>query len=235
MLPKLIILHGLNNNSTTWDEFENVMKNRGFPTVRITLPGHGDVRDEGRSFEEVLKSFDKTLRPHVQEPYLVVAYSLGALFFSNWLLGKSENLPLRVVFLAPALYLRNENAIRRIISSLHPKLPIPSIAPRGIQLRKTLFVWEYLNLLGGIERFRKSIDPVEVPSLVMLDPKDELIDAQLLKSEWKKKAPGAEVVFFERPHQKWGLSNHHILFHSKYFTASEWENFIQKVETFLKV
>ncbi len=234
MLPKLIILHGLNNNSTTWDEFENVMKNRGFPTVRITLPGHGSVRAEGRNFEEVLKSFHKSLRPHVQEPYLAVAYSLGALFFTNWLMGRTENLPLRVVFLAPALYLRNENVIRKMISSLHPKLPIPSIAPKEIMLHRTLFVWEYLNLLGGIERFRNSKDPVEVPNLVILDPKDELIDAQRLKSEWKKKAPEAEVVFFERPQQKWGLSNHHILFHSKYFTANEWENFIQKIETFLK-
>lgn len=233
-MTKLIILHGLNNNSSTWDEFESVMKERGFRTVRVTLPGHGDKRDEGQNFEEALKNFDRTLTPHVQEPYFVVAYSLGALFFSNWLIGRKENLPLRMVFLAPALYLRKEKWIRKIIGSLHPKLPIPSIAPRDIMLYKTLFVWEYRNLLSGIERFQNSKEPVQVPSLVMLDPKDELIDAERLKSEWQKKTPGSEVIFLERPQQKWGPSNHHILFHSKYFTGQEWEFYLQTIEQFLK-
>ncbi len=234
MLPKLIILHGLNNNSTTWNEFENAMKERGFKTLRLTLPGHGDIRNEGQTFEEALKKFDQTLAPHVKEPYMVVAYSLGALFFSNWLMGRTENLPLRMVYLAPALFLRNESVIRKVIGSLHPKLPIPSIAPRDIMLYKTLFVWEYRNLLGGISRFRADQNPIAVPNFVMLDPKDELIDAEKLKAEWKNRSPGSEVVFLERPHQKWGPSNHHILFHSKYFTGKEWEFFIGKIENFLK-
>jgi alpha-beta hydrolase superfamily lysophospholipase len=234
MLPKLIILHGLNNNSSTWDEFESAMKERGFRTVRVTLPGHGEKRDEGQSFEEALKKFDQTLRSHVQEPYMVVAYSLGALFFANWLIGRKENLPQKMIFLAPALYLRKEKWIRKIISSLHPKLPIPSIAPKDIMLYKTLFVWEYRNLLGGIERFQNSKDPVQVPALVMLDPQDELIDAERLKSQWQKKTQGSEVIFLDRLSQKWGPSNHHILFHSMYITAKEWEYFIGKIEGFLK-
>lgn len=231
MLPKLIILHGLNNNSSTWDEFENVMKERGFRnTVRITLPGHGDVRDEGRTFEEALLNFDRKIRPHIEEPYVVVAYSLGALFFENWLIGRSDNLPLKQVLLAPALYLRKEKWIRKIIASLHPKLPIPSIAPRDIMLYKTLFVWEYRNLLGGMERFQKASGAIKLPSFVMLDPKDELIDAGRLKKEWK----AGEVYFLGRPRQKWGPSNHHILFHSKYFTEEEWETYIEKIVSFLK-
>ncbi len=235
MLPKLIILHGLNNNSTTWDEFESVMEARGFITIRITLPGHGEIRDEGRSFTAALKSFDEKLKPHVQEPYVVVAYSLGALFFQNWLLGRKENLPLRQVLLAPALYLRNEKWIRKVISSLHPKLPIPSIAPREIMLYKSLFVWEYQNLLGGMTRFHFDSHPTPVPSLVIIDPKDELIDAERLKEKWEEKNPGQERVYFlNRPNQKWGLSNHHILFHSKYFEGKEWGIFIHKIENFLK-
>lgn len=234
MLPKLIILHGLNNNSSTWDEFESVMKSRGFPTVRVTLPGHGSVRDEGKSFEEALKNFDKKILPHVQEPYVVVAYSLGAMFFSNWLIGRKENLPLRQVLLAPALYLRREKWIRKIIETLDPRIPIPSIAPRDIMLYKTLFVWEYRNLLGGMKRFQENPDPVQVPTLVLLDPLDELIDAEKLKTEWLKKNPAHEVYFLERPQQKWGPSNHHILFHSKYFSPTEWETYIQKIDQFLK-
>lgn len=231
MLPKLIILHGLNNNSSTWDEFEGVMKARGFENiVRVTLPGHGSIRDEGQNFEEALKNFDKNIFPHVQDPYVVVAYSLGALFFENWLIGRTENLPLRQVLLAPALYLRKEKWIRKIISSLHPKLPIPSIAPPDIKLYKSLFVWEYRNLLGGMSRFQEKATSIKVPSFVMLDPKDELIDAEKLKREWK----AGEVYFLERPKQKFGPSNHHILFHSKYFTAEEWKTFIEKIEKFLK-
>lgn len=234
MLPKLIILHGLNNNSSTWDEFEAALRLRGFSDiVRFPLPGHGDKRDEGQSFSAALKSFDEKLTPHVQEPYVVVAYSLGALFFENWLIGRKENLPLKQVLLAPALYLRKEKWIREIIKRLHPKLPIPSIAPRDIMLYKTLFVWEYKNLLGGMTRFQLDPSPVTVPSLVLLDPEDELIDAGKLKTEWGKKNPG-EVYFLQRPTQKWGPSNHHILFHSKYFTPVEWEFYVEKVVGFLR-
>ncbi|MFL5783682.1 MAG: alpha/beta hydrolase [Bacteriovoracaceae bacterium] len=233
MLPKLIILHGLNNNSTTWDEFEGVMNERGFKTVRITLPRHGDIRDEGKNFEEELKVFDEKLRPHIQEPYVVVAYSLGALFFENWLIGRKESLPLKQVLLAPCLLLRREKWVRQIIGSLLPFIPIPSIAPRDIMLYKTMFVWEYRNLLGGLSRFQKSSEKISVPSLVIIDPKDELIDGQKLKEEWKKKNSG-EFYFLKRPSQKWGPSYHHILFHSKYFTANEWSNYIGKIENFLK-
>ena len=230
MLPKLIILHGLNNNSSTWDEFEGVMRSRGFKTIRITLPRHGEIREEGKDFEEELKKFSETIAPHIQEPYVVVAYSLGALFFENWLIGKKENLPLRQVLLAPALYLRNEKWIRKIVRNLHPRMPIPSIAPKDIKLYKSLYVWEYRNLLEGMVRFQEATHEIKVPSFVMLDPKDELIDAKKLRREWK----AGEVFFLERPRQKWGPSNHHILFHSKYFTTSEWELYIYKIENYLK-
>jgi pimeloyl-ACP methyl ester carboxylesterase len=234
MLPKLIILHGLNNNSSTWDEFENVMKSRGFTNVvRITLPRHGDKRNEGKTFEEELKVFEEKMRPHVQEPYVVVAYSLGAMFFENWLIGRTENLPLKQVLLAPCLYLRREKLVRQIVGKLLPFLPIPSIAPADIKLYKSLFVWEYRNLLGGLSRFQNAHQPVKVPSLVLIDPKDELIDSEKLKTEWKKKNPG-EVYFLERPEQTWGPSNHHILFHSKYFTKEQWDFYTNKVESFLK-
>ncbi len=235
MLPKLIILHGLNNNSTTWNEFDSVMKERGFNTLRLTLPGHGEIRDEGQTFELALKKFDETLSPHVNEPYVVVAYSLGALFFANWLMGRKENLPQRMVFLAPALFLRGENILRLGLDTLHPNLPIPSIAPRDIMLHKALYVWEYRNLFGGLDRFQADKNPVTIPNFVMLDPKDELVDAQKLKAEWNVRSPESEVVFLERPHQKWGPSNHHILFHSKYFTKEEWDFFIGKIEHFLKL
>lgn len=228
---KLIILHGLNNNSTTWDEFEGAMKARGFKdTVRITLPRHGEIRDEGRSFEEELKVFDEKMRPHIEAPYVVVAYSLGALFLENWLIGKSENLPKKQVLLAPCLYLRRERIIRQIIGSLLPWLPIPSIAPRDIMLYKSMYVWEYRNLLGGLSRVQKSISTIKIPSLVIIDPKDELIDAEKLKREWK----AGEVYFLERPDQKWGPSYHHILFHSKYFSPAQWGFYLEKIEGFLR-
>jgi hypothetical protein len=100
-------------------------------------------------------------------------------------------------------------------------------------LYKTMYVWEYRNLLGGLSRFQKSSEKITVPSLVILDPKDELIDAQSLKDEWKKKNPG-EYFLLERPSQKWGPSYHHILFHSKYFTPGEWSDYTAKIENFLK-
>lgn len=231
MLSKLIILHGLNNNSSTWDEFDTAMKARGFKeTVRITLPRHGDIRDEGRTFEEELKKFDEKLRPHIQEPYIVVAYSLGALFFQNWLIGRTENLPLKQVLLAPALVLRNESVIRKVIGCLHAELPIPSIAPKDVFLYRSLYVWEYRNLLDGILRFRHANEIPKVPTLVIVDPKDELIDTKKLRSDWK----AGEVFFLERPEQRWGPSNHHILFHSKYFTEAEWEMYLSKIVTFLR-
>jgi hypothetical protein len=63
---------------------------------------------------------------------------------------------------------------------------------------------------------------------------DELIDAEKLRSEWKKKNPEHEVQFLDRPGQIWGPSNHHILFHSKYFPERKWDEFVSKIETFLK-
>jgi hypothetical protein len=100
-------------------------------------------------------------------------------------------------------------------------------------LYKTLFVWEYRNLLEGMTRFQKFEGKIQVPSFVLLDPKDELVDAERLRNEWQKKNDG-EVYFLERPEQKWGPSNHHILFHSKYFSGAEWDDYLGRIERFLK-
>jgi hypothetical protein len=68
-----------------------------------------------------------------------------------------------------------------------------------------------------------------------MDPKDELINAEALKSYIEGlKRQDVEFKLIERPLIKApGLGKHHVFFHPDYFVPGEWLNLVTQIKNFL--
>lgn len=220
--PKLIIIHGLNNNSHAFQEMESALQEKGFSTLRITLPGHGEDRSGPLSFHSLIKDV-------VKDPYMVIAFSTGALYFENWLHENAVRPPKAKIYLAPAFYLRHERVLRLLMKLLPSSFAIRSFSPKEIQRYPSLYVHEYQSFFARVKQFKTYSDPYPERTLVIVDEDDELVHAKKLERESKRR--GAQVWTISR-HYLTTIGTHHILFSSKYWKKKEWDEFIEKVSEF---
>lgn len=227
--PKLLFIHGLNNNRECWDLIIKHFENLGFETERIILPGHGDDREEARDLKTALRVFDQSMKKMQDTPYFAIAFSHGALYLQLWLEKNLPHRPLKQVLIAPALYIHKQSFIKRAIKLLPSFLIIKSISPKTFRRYHALKVWEYRILVDGLMMFQKLKHDWKVPTKVFIDPKDELVNAKLLREKF-----GESVEFYEREYLQKGHGAHHILFHPDYFHEADWKNFTRKIEGFLK-
>jgi esterase/lipase len=236
MPVKIILIHGLNNNLECFFPLRDKLKSIGYDVELLTLPGHGkDNREEVRNFEVALDHFDQSMRKLIQGPYVVIAFSQGALYLQLWLEKNHQPLPMAQVLLAPALYIRHFSKLDTIMSKLPTFAFILSQMPRKLRRYYYLHVWEYKTLFDKAKKFQKIAPTMKAPTLILVDPRDELVDAQKLKVELDKRNSGAQIEFYERNYLAGRRpGKYHIMFHPEYFTPDDWEKFISKVDGFFK-
>lgn len=230
---KIILIHGLNNNMDCFYPLRDKLKSIGYEVEMLCLPGHGEDRQEAREFEKAQEHFDNALKKLINEPYVVIAFSQGALYFQLWLEKNNDKLPLAQVLLAPALFIRHFTILDKIMSKLPHYAFIPSQMPRNLRRYSYLNIWEYRTLFNKAREYQKITTPVKIPTLILIAPKDELVDSQKLKSEMDKRNSGAQIEFYDRKYLRGKRpGKYHIIFHPDYFTPEDWENFIGKITSF---
>ncbi len=200
----------------------------GYETDMIILPGHGKDRGEARNLKIAEKAFNESMK-RLKGPYHAVAFSQGALYLQLWLKKNPGHGPLRQILLSPALYIRKQLIIEKALKLLPSFIVIKSLAPRRFRRYEILTAGEYNTLVQGILSFQKLPKAFPIPTLVLIDPKDELVHAQNLKLHHQ------EIEFIERPGLKKGMGGHHILFHPDYFQKDHWKEFTRKMLLFLEL
>ena len=224
--PKLLLIHGMNNNQSCFYPLRDALEEAGFKVELIVLPNHGEKREEVKTLEEALILFDESLSPHVTGPYRVVAFSQGALYFQLWLSQTKKRAPESYALLAPAVFVNYFSLVRQLSKFLPSKFFILSQMPRMFRRYDKLFIWEYRLLLEGVEAFSKITLPM-APSLVAIDPKDELVSGPKVLSYYQ--ALGSKTLEIQRNDLRKGLGQHHIVFHRDYFSPEEWKELIHAI------
>lgn len=208
-------------------------KSRGFETEFMVLPGHADKRLHGQEFKNSLELFDQKMRTLPEGPYYVIAFSHGALYLQLWMEKNPDHRPLKQVLLAPAFYTHQQTLMRYVLGLLPSFLWIKSFSPKEFRRYEYLTVADYRMLLKGMVTLHKMNTPFKIPTMVMIDPQDELVDAESLKREVEKKNQ-LNVIFYERSYLQKGLGSHHILFHPDYFLPNDWTLFMSSIEDFFR-
>jgi esterase/lipase len=230
--PKVVFFHGLNNNPQSFGPIIKHFRDAGFETEFITLPGHGDDRHEARDIKAALRTFDQAMKKLKGAPYVAIAFSHGALYLQIWLEKNLEYRPMKQVLLAPALFIHRQKIIEKLLKFLPTFFVIKSLSPKAFRRYQILSAWEYNILVQGMLIYQKIKKPFKIPTMVLIDPKDELVDAAKLKAELEKMNPDFRLQLFERNYLKKGLGQHHILFHPEYFNEEDWFQFTSQIKDF---
>lgn len=233
--PKIVFIHGFNNNKECFDPLMSHFRDLGLETELIILPCHGVNRKEAKDFKEALTVFDQSMKKLKGIPYYVIAFSQGALYLQLWLEKNQAHRPLKQVLLAPAFVIRKQKIIEKLFKWLPSFFVIKSLAPKPFRRYEMINAWEYRILIHGMLTYQKIKSHFKIPTLVIIDPKDELVDASRLKREIEKINPDISVHFFERTYLRKGLGCHHILFHPDFFQEKDWGNFSRKIAGFLEL
>lgn len=231
MKTKILLIHGLNNNLECFHPLRDVLISLGFEVELLLLPNHGDDRHEAPSLAQALKIFEKTIRPHLDTPYSVVAFSQGALYFQLWLHEFRGPKPEAQVLLAPALAVRYSFILPHFFAKAPDNWFIKSQMPKLFRRYDRMHIWEYRLLMNGMTKFNTLGFPEGVKTLVMIDPKDELVNAS--KIEGLTADRGYKFVAIRRPGLAKGLGQHHIIFRPEYFSESQWAMFIKEIAAIL--
>ena len=232
--PKIVFFHGLNNNPTCFGPLVDHFKGLGYETELIILPGHGADRTETKKYEDAIKAFDQSIKRLEGLSYYAIAFSQGALYLQLWLEKNQTHTPIKQVLLAPALFLQRYKVIKILLKILPSSFCFKSLSPKPFRRYEIMNLWEYKTLFKGVSDFQKSRAAFKIPTLVLIDPKDELVNARTLKRELDKWNPHFSVKFYERKYLKKGIARHHILFHPEYYEKDDWKKFTGLIKDFLE-
>lgn len=228
----LLIIHGLNNNQHLFLSLINHFSDR-YAVEFITLPCHGADRDEAKTFEELMTFFDRRIRPFTKEKYSVIAFSLGALYLQLWLAGKRKHLPQKQVLLAPSLAVHQFKFLAKISYLVPSFLRIISFMPKEFRRFDSLRVKDYQNLIQCLNYFVKLKKKFKIPTLIIIDPKDELVSAtnleELCENQEKVSFISWHRSYLDQPE----LGKHHYLVHPRFFTRPDWLTFVNTISAFL--
>jgi hypothetical protein len=203
--PKIVIIHGMNNNCEIFEPIADEFRQRGFDTQFIVLPGHLDKKLQ-LSGDEALKLFVDVFNAKIQSPYTVIAYSQGALYFELTLNSGLIPKPLKAIYLAPAFFVRNERFIKFLL--------------------RHMLIHEYATLMDKIRKLAEHKIDSSVPRLILVDPKDELVDPRKIKARY----PNETILFPRRLKLRF---RHHVIFNPKYLSKAEWEGMMKTIFEFL--
>ena len=224
----VLMIHGIMGTPRHFDGFLPLIP-ENWDVYNILLEGHGKtVRDFNRTS---MKKWQAQVQNHFREMssryerIFVIAHSLGTLLAMVAARQYPEKVE-RMIFLAPPLkiFMRPvmvKYSAKEIFGCIDESNPREAAVSRGNSIAPEKRVWQYL---GNIPRLLELLwlsrrcrnIPVQVPCLVFLSGKDELIPVSSGKF-----LPGCEKCILP-------LSGHF------YYTPEEWDILTEKTKEFLQ-
>jgi hypothetical protein len=181
----VLVVHGLNNKPEVMDSLISVLVDNGFHSLRVSLyqdasDGRSDPSEIAGSWRAILSDAYTTAQDRYPDlPKFALSYSLGALTTVSFLDGETAPTFDRMVLLAPPVSLTRSASLVRALTPLGRfNLALPSAAPKEIRARRGTPLSEYaamLELGGEVDTLRHPEKLGQIPTVVYLDPDDELV------------------------------------------------------------
>jgi len=250
-----LVVHGLNLNPDRMNEIIAALNAGGIAALRVSLRGHGDNftpvagldSEEARleAFKsaayaswslELLQAFRRAerLRRKRAVPLFLVANSYGALLALDLTLTHEEVAFDRMVLFAPALAMHSRNHVIRLLNPF-PNLVVPSFSPRRYLANQGTPVAAYEAVFETLAHFERSLGrKINVPSLVFIDPRDELISYE-----------GLEALITAQRLDNWTIRQvaksgadsrvaiHHLIVDQASMGGAAWEEMMTRMRTHL--
>ena len=230
----IILIHGLNNTATSFKPFKRALEDQGWKVHIFSLAGHRKL-DNSLSMDSSVNYLVKQFKKLDQKKkYNCIGFSQGALTL-QLLPHDIKSMIHKQVLLSPALSIRQCSILQKIVDVLPKRLMIFSFAPRSLRKFSWLSVSYFDLLFKQLINF-KDIITVEshIPSLIIVDSKDELVDVDTLR-RLVKTQPNWKFYLIDRSYLKFiHIGQYHVTFQPNYFTNEHWDNLILDISAFFE-
>ena len=179
-----LIVHGLNLKPSKMNTIANYWSSKGYSVLRGTLSGHFGSKEEMLTITQkkwrkdvtnlICESLNESRQNNV--PLYFLGYSLGAATLLDTI--KSMGFPnpfKKMILLAPAIRIKWFANLTKILSFFSSKIMIPSASLIDYRSQSGTSTAAYTALHKIIENIGPSYSLLNIPTLIYLDPKDELI------------------------------------------------------------
>ena len=197
-----LVIHGLNLRPSKMESVIKALTNSGIDALNVSLRGHGNnydsqaYNDPARArlaafksvsyqlwMDEICSAYSaaKSRSDKKDVPLFLIGFSLGGLMGTDLLATEPGVQFDKMVLFAPAVKMHLRNYLIRALSPF-PRLTIPSFALATYQSNDGTPMAGYNALFESLNSFARNAGPgVNVPTLVFIDPEDEIVSYNRLK------------------------------------------------------
>jgi esterase/lipase len=186
-----IVAHGLNLKPTRMMPLAHVLEEAGILPVCLAFSGHAaglkPFSEVTRELwhEDFLEAYGvaRTTADELRVPLYFLGYSLGALIGQDVLMHRNGVHWDRQVLLAPATHPRTYTQIVHFLRPFSDSFALPSLNVADYAAGNSLALAAYRALFECKSHFKKaSVEPLRIPTHVLIDPRDEMVDAKKIRA-----------------------------------------------------
>jgi len=232
-----LVVPGLNVIPSAMQALVEWLNDGGSHVFLVKLSGHHadsvPIMDVTRTIWEtdMLNGYEAARRLAEEHavPLYFLGYSLGALLGQSLLSMPGRDIRFdRQVLFAPATAIRKRNYLLKLLFGWD-SLTLPSYAPERYKANKRLPMSIY-KIMFGMEAELWKAGRVSVPTLVFLDPRDELISYKKVRRFF---GMGAVIVpLSSRMRGRYG-GYHHLIINASTMGETNWALVVEKMRSFL--
>ena len=230
----ILLLHGLNLRPSKMDPLATHFQSSGYDVLRAALAGHRGSLTEQKKVSS--KQWLEQMQQHAclveqrseelgKAPKFLSAFSLGSLVAMAWMAQKQQPFFKAQLLLAPANFAHWYGSITKTLFFLKDSFSLPSKNIKQYRSQDSTSLAAYRSmeeLRDVVYAADKSVH--NIPTLVFLDPKDELVSLKKLElfkkkftlDQWK-----IETITDSEPTLK--KSFHHLIIDEPSLGSHHWQ------------
>lgn len=239
-----LVAHGLNVQPRAMEPLIHWLAALGSVVYLVQLSGH---YEKGLSIQEVTSS---TWQQEMMEGYTIaqqaaqahkiplyfLGYSLGALLGQSMIaLSKEGNCFNKQILFAPAIAIRTRSYLIKLLFFLEERTTLPSYTPADYRANERLPLSIYQLLFAEEKKLIEAkFQGLNIPTLIIIDPRDELISYKKLQLFIKKfRLTNYKVVVLNDNRKDRDKSYHHLIINEKTMGAVNWRRTAIAMQQFL--
>jgi esterase/lipase len=239
-----LVMHGLNTRPAAMMPLVHWLNQQGSDVFLVSLSGHHPQGvplkevDAGTWQQEVKLAYAAAKEAASANglPLYFLGYSMGALLAQTALTLPMQTAPFqKQVLLAPALSLRRRAGLLRLLCLFTKQLSLPSYTPKAYKANDSLPLSVYRILFAEEKKLQAAgFQHLNIPTLVIMDPKDELISCRGLQTLMNRlQLSQYRLLLLNDDLHGRSHRFHHLIVDEATMGNQNWETATQEMKTFL--
>ena len=240
---QVIVCHGLNVSPSAMGDMVKWLVDFPAKVWLTALRGHQpevdhqwpDVSPEGWK-RDLMETYDRVRKEPQGGPIWFVGYSLGALTQLSLLTAEnSDYRPDKMILMAPAVAVKTKVKLLSWLKLIPGKFQLPSFSPSDYRFHSGTSLAAYRALLKLHESVQKATSKdVNLPTLVVMDSKDEVISLKKLKAFVnKRQLTQWQWLELESSEVVSRVPFHHLIISEEAMGPGNWQRFDKIGKAFL--